>query len=101
MPLRFQNLTGSVVTWRAHHTAARMRSGATQVKAADRRSIAGAPGYRPQDEHLIEAHLAVEDIAAGESEASREVKRSQHLFVDDQRPEAGRVFLDDVEDAVG
>src|SRR5450755_4157706 len=96
LALSLQNLARCVVTRSAHHASARMCSRAAQVQSLDRRFVASATGHRAQNEHLIQAHLAVENIAAGESEAALEIKRRQHLLVDDQRTEARRVFLNQV-----
>ena len=91
-----------VVTRRAHHAAARMRAGPAQIQPADGRPITRAARHRPHHEHLIQAHFTVEDIAAGEAEAAFQIERRQHLL--DGRSaiaEAGRVFFDEVEHAVG
>src|SRR2546427_684756 len=68
-----------VVTGRTHHAAPGMRSGAAQVQAAERRSIAAGLGDRAHREQLVERHLTVEDVAADQSEPFLEILRREDL----------------------
>jgi hypothetical protein len=61
-----------------------MRPGPAQVEASDRHLISRPSGHRPQHEHLVEAHLAVKDVAAGDAETALQVERASAPAVDHQ-----------------
>ena len=77
-----------------------MRAGAAQIQAADGRPVARPARHRAHREHLVQAHLAVEDVAAGDAEAALQVERRQHLPVLDDGADVGRVLLDQRDHAV-
>src|SRR5262245_24778994 len=87
VPLRLQvgnRLLRGVMTGRAHHTAARPGTGTAEVKTPDRSLVGRAAGNGPEIERLLGDELALEDVPAGETEASFDVGRRQHL-PDDHR----------------
>src|ERR1022692_1815135 len=90
-----QHLAGGVITWRAHNSAAGVRSGAAQIQPFHRRAVSRVAGHRAHDEHLIETHLAVEDVAAGDAVAALHVERREHLLVYNDRPNIGAVLFDE------
>src|SRR5215469_8093914 len=89
-----QHLACAVEARRAHHAAAGMRSGTAEIQAAHGRPITRPSRYRAHDEHLVEAHLAVEDVTAGDAETAFEIERGQNLAALDDRTDVGSVFLD-------
>ena len=72
-----------------------------RYRPCDRRAVARPAGHRPHHEHLVQAHLAVEDVAAGDAEAALQIERRQHLPVLDDRADVRRVLLDQRDHAVG
>jgi hypothetical protein len=54
-----------------------MGAGAAQVEAGQRHPVIGMSEQRPGREELVEAHAAVEDVAADQAEAALEVERRQ------------------------
>src|SRR5579872_2616244 len=71
-----------------------------QIQTANRRPVLRATRKRTHDEHLIETHFTVEDIAAGEREAAFKIERSKYLLLNDQRPESRRIFFNQIENAI-
>src|SRR5512142_1541395 len=63
-----------VVSRHAGHAAARMRARAAQVKALQRHAVIAVPEDGPRAEELVERELAVEDVAAHETEVALEVQ---------------------------
>src|SRR2546421_2426804 len=55
-----------VVTRRAHHAAAGVCARAAQVERRDRRAVLRPAGQRAHEEELIDRHVAVKNVAAGE-----------------------------------
>ena len=47
---------------------------AAQIEARQRHAIIGRADHRPSAEQLVEAHLAVEDVAADQTEAALEIR---------------------------
>jgi hypothetical protein len=64
---------------RAGHAAARVRARSAQIEARQRHAVVGGADHRPGAEQLVEAHLAVEDVAADQAEAALEVERRVDL----------------------
>ena len=64
-----QDARGGELARRSHHAAAGMSPRAAQVEPAHRRAIAAPTRHRSLEEELLEAQLAVEDVAFGEAEA--------------------------------
>src|SRR5580765_1877680 len=75
----------------AHDAAAGMRARTALPVAADRRAVLGPLRHRAQEEELLERQLALEDVAFGQARDALYVARRQHLAVEDQRLEVGRV----------
>src|SRR5439155_15368157 len=75
----------------AHDPAAGVRSRAALPVAADRRAVLRPTRHRPQEEELLQCQLALEDVALGEARDALDVGRRQHLAVQDQRLDVGRV----------
>ena len=67
----------------------RMRRGAAEVDAVDRRAR-----RQPVLPHLVGRDLALEDVAAGQADALLDVRRAEHLVVDEDVAEAGRERVD-------
>ncbi len=81
-PAVLQDPLRRVVAAGAHHAAARVRPGAAQVEAVDRRGVLGEQGRGPHEGHLVEPLLALEDRAAREAEDALQVRRREHLVVE-------------------
>ena len=85
---------------RAGHAAAGMRARPAQVEALERHPIVGRADHRPGAEQLVEAHLAVEDVAADQAEAPLEVERRMDLPPEHRLGEARRMRIDRRDDLV-
>src|SRR5438309_3000799 len=83
-----------IMTWRSGHAAARMRARAAQVQTLERHPVIGRTNHRPGAEQLIEPHLAMEDVAADQTEAALEIERRMDLPADHRRGKARRVRVD-------
>src|SRR5688572_3437426 len=71
-----------VMTGSTGHSATRMGARAAQIESRQRHSIVGGADHRTGAEQLIEAHLAVEDVAADQAEAALEIERRMDLPAD-------------------
>ena len=80
-----------IVPRRAGDAAAGMRARTAQVEALERHPVIGRADHRPGAEQLVEAHLAVEDVAADQAEAALEVERRMDLPPEHRLGEARRV----------
>ena len=80
--------------------AARVRAGAAEVEALDRRAVLRVARDRPHEEELLEVQVAVEDVALGQAVGALEVERRQDLPRDDGAGHVGRVFADLPDDPV-
>ena len=102
--VRFGTVTGEFrgrrCSRRAHYSTAGMRAGSAEIEAGDGRAVTGPSGYGAQEEHLVEAHLAVEDVAAGDAETAFEIEGLEHLALAHDRVNVGCVFGDDFENAI-
>src|SRR5262245_4347733 len=96
-----QYLARRVESRRAHHASARMRARTTKVKVPDRRSVLRPPGHGAHEEQLVEVHLAVKDVAAGQAVLSLHVQRRNHLTMQGDVLDVRRVFGKSVDAAVG
>src|SRR5688572_5146999 len=94
------DLAGAVATVGAADAAARMGAGAAQVEAVDRRPVVGVAAHRAQREELVEGHVAVQGVPAGDAEQALEVDRAEHLALLDRVGEAGHVALESGDRAV-
>ena len=95
-----QDLQRGDAAGRAHDPAAGVRGRAAHVEAAHGRAVAGPARHRPQEEELLERQLALEDVALGQAPLALEVERGQHLAVQDELLDVGRVLRDGVDHGV-
>ena len=79
-----QDPLGRVVPAGGHDPAARVRARAAQVQPVDRRRVLRQRRRRPHERHLVQALLALEDVAAEQPEDPLEVRRREHLVVHDR-----------------
>ena len=77
-----------IVPRRTGDTAARMRARAAQIETFQRHPVIGRANHRTSAEQLIKPHLAVEDVAADQSEAALEIERGMDLPADHRLCEA-------------
>ena len=95
-----QDLLGGVLAVRAHDAAAGMRRRAAHIEVANRRRVLRPSRGRPQKEQLLERQLALEDVAFRQAPLALEIERRQHLAVQNDVPNVGRVLGDRVDDGV-
>src|SRR5579872_4136609 len=95
-----QNLMCSVVAGGAGDTAAGMRAGSAEIQAADGSSILRPSRHWTHEEHLLQAEIAVKNIALGQSVGSLEIQRGKDLSREDRVRHVGRVLGNSVRDAV-
>src|ERR1017187_7664869 len=93
-PFMLQHFFRAVIPRSPHHASARMRARTAEIEALNRRAVARPAGYRTHHEHLVQAHLAVENVAAGDAETPFQVERRQHLAMLHKPPDVGGVLLD-------
>ena len=89
-----------IVARRAGHAAAGVRARPAEVQALERHPVIGRADHRPRAEQLVEAHLAVEDVAADQAEAPLEVERRMDLPAEHRLGEARRMGIDGRDDLV-
>src|SRR4051794_31284511 len=99
-PVREDRLRG-IMPGRAGHPTARVSARPAQIKALQRHSIIGRADHRPRAEQLVEAHLAVEDVAADQAEPALEVERRMDLPPEHRLGEAGCMAVDGRDDRIG
>ncbi len=63
-----ENYPRRVAPARAGDAAAGVRAGAAEIQAAQGRAILRPAGNGAQEEELVEAHVAVKDVAARQGE---------------------------------
>ncbi len=85
----------------AGDAAAGMGARAAQIKARQWHAIVGMAEHRPVREELVQAHLAVEDVAAGQAEAAFKIERRQSHPAGHRSGEAGGIAVDLRDDRVG
>ena len=74
-----QDLARGVAPRIAGDAAARMGSGAAHIEALDRRAVAGVAQKRARGPELIQRHVAVHDVPAGQAECALQVQgREDH-----------------------
>src|SRR2546421_735332 len=83
----------SVVAWRACDPAAGVRPGPTQKQAADRGRVARPAGYRSERKQLVQAQIAVEDVAAGQAVFPLQVEWREGVHVLDRGADVGRTAV--------
>ena len=89
-PVR-QHRMRRIVARRAGHATAGVRARSAQVQTLQRHAVVSRADHRPRAEQLVEAHLAVEDVAADEAEAALEVERRMDLPPEHRLGESGRM----------
>src|SRR3954468_2640022 len=95
-----QYFPGAVMPGRAGDAAARVRTRAADVQTPKRRAVIGVSKHGPRRPQLIERQLAMEDVAAHQAKLALEVGGREGAVPDHAAPEAGRVRLDHVENAL-
>ena len=78
-----------------------MGSGTAHIKALDRRAVAGVAQNRARDPELIERHVAVHDVPAGQAKSALQVQGREDHSAQDRGLEVGRPVIDRVDDQVG
>src|SRR3954453_9351328 len=91
----------SIVARRAGHATTWMRTRTAQVKPFEGHPIVGRTDHRARAEQLVEAHLAVEDVAADEAEAPLKVQRRMDLPPDHRLRKTRSMGIDSGDDLVG
>src|SRR5206468_11330734 len=86
---------------RSGYPAAGMRARTAKIEALQRHSVIGRADHRPGAAQLVEAHLAVEDVAADQAEAALEVERGVDLPPEHRLGKAWRVRIHGGDDRVG
>ena len=74
-----------------------MRGRSAHVEIANRRSILGPAGGRAQKEKLLERQLALKNISFRQTKVPFEIERSQHLAMQNQILDVGRVLCDGID----
>src|SRR5256714_15373994 len=69
-----------------------MRARTALVKPTDRRAVARPGRCRPQEEHLLQRELALEDVALGEATDALDVGGRDHLPMQDRALEVWCIF---------
>src|SRR5262245_46411539 len=88
-----QDLSGGVASGQPRDAAAWMRPGPAQVKIWNRHAVIGVAQHRPRAEQLVEAELAMEDVAVDEAEATLQIERGEDLTAEHAGLEVGRVLV--------
>src|SRR4051794_32244549 len=86
---------------RADDTAAGMCRGATEEQPLDRGPVASPADDGTQEEQLVQGHLPLEDVAAGQAVDALDVHRAENLPGNDRALESRGVLFEDVEAAIG
>src|SRR6476469_1864034 len=89
-----KNSMRRVVPRGSGHTAPRMGARSAQVQALERHPIVSGADHRPGAEQLVEAHLAMENVAADEAKAPLKVERGMDLSSEHRLGEARRMCVD-------
>ena len=83
-----------VVPGGAHDPAAGVHADPAEVVAVDRRPVGRDRGQRPRVEQLIQVHLPVEDVPAGDQVVALEILGRDDRPVEDVILEVGRVLAE-------
>ena len=87
--------------WRAGDAAAGMAARTAHIKTFEWSAICTVTEHRPCRPQLIEAHIAVHDIAASKAKFPFKTKRTEDLVTKDRGAKARRIGLYSVDDSVG
>src|SRR5205085_11543375 len=66
----------------------------------ERHAISSSSDHRTRAEQLVEAHLAVENVAANQAEAALQVERRMDLPADHRLGKAGRMAVHHCDDRI-
>ena len=91
---------GRIVARRSSDTAARMRARTAQIKAGERHPVISGANHRPRAEQLIQSHLAVENVAADQTETALQVERRMDLPGNDRFGEAWSMSINGCDNRV-
>ena len=100
-PQVLDDLAGCVVARCTGDAASRVGARTAQVKARERQTVIGVPKDGAQRIELVEAELAVEQIAVDQPEALFQIKRAQHLAGNDTAGEVWCVLGYGRDDSIG
>src|SRR5688572_2053272 len=84
----------------AGDSSARVSARSAQVQAFERHPVIRGADHRPGAEQLVEAHLAVENIAADQPEAALEIERRMDLASEHRLREPRRMGVNRRDDRV-
>src|SRR6266540_6158667 len=84
----------------AHDSAARMGRRTAQPEVSNGGPEPRVAGHRAVEEELLEAELALEDVALGQAKAALDVERGEHLAVEDDVANVRGDLGDPVDDGV-
>src|SRR5438477_13185683 len=96
----FQDFESSQSARPAHNAPARMRRRSAHVKVLDGGAELRPARQRPQEEKLLQRQLALKDITFAQPKVAFQIKGSDHLSVQDDVLDIGRVLGDGVDDIV-
>src|SRR5260370_15780973 len=88
----FEDFERCQTSRRAHNSAARMRRRATDVEVLDRRPEPRPPCNVTEEKQLLQREFTLKNVAFAEAELSLEIKRGDHLFVQDDVFDIGSVL---------
>src|SRR5215472_398292 len=96
-----EDFAGGVVAGCAHDTAARMSTRSAQIQSVDRSAVPGPAGYRSHKEQLVQCHVTMKDVAAGERVVAFHIQRRDHLAMNDGILDIGGILRQCVDTPVG
>ena len=83
----------------ANYAATGMRAAAAKKQSMDRSPVLSEVRKRPEREHLIEAHLTMKNVAAGDAELALDVERRQDVDMFYGARKSRSVLIDYIEHA--
>src|SRR6476659_10022343 len=95
-----KNGLGGVVARSAGDASARMRSRSAEIEPLQGHPIIGGADHGPRAKQLIEAHLAMENVAADQSEAIFQILRRMNLATENRLGESRRMGIDGGDDLI-
>src|SRR5437868_6571870 len=90
-----------VMARRSGHSTARVCARPAKIQTLERHPVIGRANHRPRAEQLVEAHLAVENVAPDQSETALEVEGRMDLPPKHRLREPGRVAVHRRDDRIG
>src|SRR4051812_15569951 len=85
----------------SRHPATRMSARAAQIKTLERHPVICSADHRAGAEQLVEAHLAMEDVAADQSKATFKVEWRMDLAAEHRLCKSRCMGIDSRNDLVG